>query len=810
MKFRSYVKNCRRGILLTSVSIAALTFAGGLIGTAPSAQAGVVSGTGDLPGDSQDTIDNIVVSGKKVDATQIAPSRPSLDQTEPTALINRQFIEETAPRTGDFSTIVGLTPSVVSSGSTNGPGLSDGGKVTLRGFSDGSYNVTYDGIPWGDTNGPSHHGTAFFPSAVIGSVLVDRGPGSATSLGQANFGGSINLNSIGLTDELGGSQVLTGGPWNTFEAVTNLQSGRIDSLNGAKFAATFQELTSKGYLSNNGTHGATQFVKGEIPITDRLTLTALFTHTNNFYNKSDIGDASVAQTELYGRNFSLSADPTLQNYFDYNTVKKNTNFEYLKVAGDIIDGLSVDETLYRYQYFNSTLSGQNNLAAAAANFVTPAPGATYPNPGSSYSSSLRTAGIPGYQKANNYYVLGDIAKLTKSFGFGDLTVGAMWERANTYRYIFDINLVNGAPDYREKASTLAGPSGAYANVPLNIQYNEWSGWTQYQTFAQFEWKPLENLTVTPGVKYVSFDLNVSAPEVKLSTGTQPVYADQVYTKALPFLTANYRIDDPWSVYAQYAQGFLVPKIGNLYVTDLKSTRVKPQQSTNYQLGTVYNKDRISFDADVYYINFTNKLQSFTDAFGQVYNTNSGGASYKGAEIEGAFVLSEGASVFGNWSRTIATGKNDLSNPLYNGRQLTGVPLWSAAWGLRFQRDHLLVDNDSLIATLTDKWVGHSTVNNAKCSNVISGVCQAGSTLTPVLGFIPSYDQVDLSVTYRLGNYSVQVQALNLLDSNALVSAKGTAYVNGGYFAQTSAQGGAANALLYQTPRTIEVSLKARF
>ena len=51
---------------------------------------------------------------------------------------------------------------------TNGPGLSDGGvKNTMRGIPDGSYGMTWDGIPFGDSNGPSHHSESYFPSSTI-------------------------------------------------------------------------------------------------------------------------------------------------------------------------------------------------------------------------------------------------------------------------------------------------------------------------------------------------------------------------------------------------------------------------------------------------------------------------------------------------------------------------------------------------------------------------------------------------------------------------------------------------------------------
>ena len=76
--------------------------------------------------------------------------------------------------------------------SPNGPGLGDT-KTFFRGFSDGQYTMTFDGIPFNDTNDPTHHSWAFFPSQFIGGAVFDRSPGSAATIGPSNFGGSIDL-----------------------------------------------------------------------------------------------------------------------------------------------------------------------------------------------------------------------------------------------------------------------------------------------------------------------------------------------------------------------------------------------------------------------------------------------------------------------------------------------------------------------------------------------------------------------------------------------------------------------------------------
>uniref|UniRef100_UPI0038F6B6A4 TonB-dependent receptor plug domain-containing protein n=1 Tax=Streptomyces galilaeus TaxID=33899 RepID=UPI0038F6B6A4 len=109
-------------------------------------------------------------------------------------------------------------------------------KVVIRGFQDGEYNVTYDSIPFADTNNPTHHSTAFFPSNTIETIVVDRGPGNASQLGQATYGGNVNLYSRAVKDSAGGQLEALGGNWRTFIGRAEYQTGRIERLGGAKFA----------------------------------------------------------------------------------------------------------------------------------------------------------------------------------------------------------------------------------------------------------------------------------------------------------------------------------------------------------------------------------------------------------------------------------------------------------------------------------------------------------------------------------------------------------------------------------------------
>lgn len=116
------------------------------------------------------TTSDIIVTGSRTAET--APITASLTTTQPQSAVSREFIDN-ANAASDFNELIALTPGISTSGTSNGAGFGES-KSVLRGFQDGEYNVTYDSIPFADTNNPTHHSTAFFPSSTIETVVVDR------------------------------------------------------------------------------------------------------------------------------------------------------------------------------------------------------------------------------------------------------------------------------------------------------------------------------------------------------------------------------------------------------------------------------------------------------------------------------------------------------------------------------------------------------------------------------------------------------------------------------------------------------------
>jgi len=568
------MRKLNRAILLTSTLIASA------IGGAAMAQ--------DAAKDTDNTdvtdqaVKTIIIHAERSKAAATAPSKASLDQGEPQSIVSRPFIETSIPETADFTYIANITPSASGSGSSNGPGFGEA-KTTLRGFKDGNYNVTFDAIPWGDTNNPTHHSNSFFPASTVGATIVDRGPGAVGDLGQANYGGNIKMFSNKVTDDSSLTLRETIGSWNSWQSVAVYQTGKIAQLHDLKGFINLQMNGSDGALTYSKMHSGNATTKWVLPISENWNLTLFGMYNANEWHNSDNPGGTAYQIKTYGKNFLLNNDPNSPAYYGYNVFNKHTVFSYAKLEGELPLGFKMDNTVYNIYYSNNTDTGLN-LAADSSLISTSNPGG-YTGLGTYISTSAATGGsadhkynASGYNKLNHYMTWGDMLRFKREFSAGLMHAGIWVETAKTNRHTYDYDLyLNRAPDHREKKYCMVYSGTTcttYGTTDLDTYaYQEQSNWWQMQTYADFEWHVTDALTVTPGVKYVSMKRNVMAPVIKSPRQVQ--YASNKNTATLKNLSVNYKLAHNWSVYGQYAEGMYLPDIAALYVINPSTNTAEP-------------------------------------------------------------------------------------------------------------------------------------------------------------------------------------------------------------------------------------------
>jgi iron complex outermembrane receptor protein len=596
----------------------------------------------------------------------VAPARTSLQATQPQSVVERTFFEDAKSPAADYTNLATVSPAVSGGISANGIGLGEA-KNSLRGFQDGEFNMTFDDIPFGDTNGPTHHSTSYFPASIIDHITVERGPGNASTLGQATFGGSVNLYSPTPASEFSFSPFISMGSWNTKLVGSRFDTGAIAATGGSRLTISDQDLTSDGYLTYSKLEGKNLTVKLEQPIGSNTMLTIFSSTNNNYYYQSDkTSGLTTAQAALYGKNFGLSNDPTKALYWKYARVDKSTAFDYVRLQSDLGSGWALENTAYYIWYGNHTLSADKSTPLDGLASVKNAAGASIANQ------------MPGYIKINQYSIYGDVVKITKKIDESLFRIGLWSERADTFRSRYDYNLLDMSYNYKE------------SSAPKNVYYDQGSNWNNYQPFAELEWAATDKLKITPGVKLMKWKQAIDALVLD-GKARIPASIDNNYDATLPFLTANYRIDKNSSLYAQYAKGMLVPDISYYYSLAPQKTNIDPQTSSNYQIGYVQKSNEVMFDVDLYYIDFNNKLTKDTSNPSETYYYNAGGVVYKGIEGQVAYSLGSGYSIYANGSINSAKAKG-------TGLTVANAPQSTAAFALSY-------NENAWTSSLAYKYVG---------------------------------------------------------------------------------------------------------
>jgi iron complex outermembrane receptor protein len=847
-------------------------------------------------------IEMVVITGRRFNP-EVAPSKSSLETTEPQTIISRSYIEDSQPTTTDYVNILAIVPSMTGT-DINGPGLSDGNvKNTLRGQPDGNFGISYDGVPFGDTNGPTHHSESYFPGAVIGGVQVDRGPGNAGTIGPSTFGGSIFLFSEGLTDDPHAKVEATAGSWDTYDFDANVQTGTFDNLGfDSKLMVNLLKAGSTGYLTLQSTHRDNELVKYEADLAPNWSLT-LFGNWNALHQTvNDNNGATPAQITNFGINFALqNTNPALPTYAPYSHQNKITDMDYLRLRGAVTENFHIDDQAYTYAYVNKTVTTTNitqtqcDITGTTIPGVC-APGSPIPAGSSSTAEGLgtKTGGtisqvgtpanplyfvgpnalgnnvvggtvtgatsnktdIPGYTKLNAYRVWGNTLRASWDYAFGQVTgqlrAGLWWEYAATQRqrFYFDVTQCFATPPCQifkseltgqfadsktSKGNIISGNPIFNPNGVAGVGYYEHSNWNQYQPFLELEIHPIDDLTITPGIKYVWWRHDLSAPIISASKPPVPFLSAPptpgplpntfttsgrgafTTTRTLPFATVNYKIEPYWSTYFQYAQGIYIPDITAFEQKGVVATFPKPQTTTNYQWGMVFYGDNFSLDGDIYYVDSNNTISFATGGTcppGDTCATNIGAATYKGIEGESTYAfgdeelhgLLDGLSVFANGS---------LNSAKSGGLQLKQAPFWTAASGLIYK-------NHGFKLSLIDKVTGQQYSDNTHldANGLVPGqVGYAGSSFYK----LGAYNTLDFTGYYDLSeclgldeDVEIGGGVYNILDSHKIValtindSASIATPLQGTSVTDIAHRPGSLDQYYFQAARSFQATIKIRW
>jgi iron complex outermembrane receptor protein len=184
---------------------------------------------------------------------------------------------------------------------------------------------------------------------------------------------------------------------------------------------------------------------------------------------------------------------------------------------------------------------------------------------------------------------------------------------------------------------------------------------------------------------------------------------------LPTLTARYRLMRQWSVYAEFAEGSVIPPSN---VFDVPGGNVlqplKPTLAKTYQTGSVVQFNRFTLDIDAYYVHFQNGFDSYIDpATLEPVFVPTGPSNTKGIEGEGNVAFGHGLSLYGNFS--VGSAKYQTGPNYPNGGE------WVADAPSNTEGASLLYQHRNWDIGLTEKRVGTYYNDNGSLTYKINGL-----------------------------------------------------------------------------------------
>jgi iron complex outermembrane receptor protein len=646
MGHRHRPSRCARRLLL--LALAALTNARAADESTP-----VAAAPADVDQDRDEAI-NALPAVTVQGARDKVPSEALLGRGSPQSIVNEQVIHEIASPVGDWGTVANFTPSFVSS-APNGPGFDAAKSQTLRGFVDGQFNVTMDGIPFGDPDNFGHHSTSYFPMAMLDHVIIDRSPGAAPDLGYASFGGSVNLFSESIPDQARARAYASYGSFNTTLVGTTLNTGSPQSSGQTGLLATIETSHSDGAMSYSPGNKDDVLLKS-VSLLGDVRVTALYAYDKyHFYNPGSITTTDLAS---FGSSFGYNANPGTADYYGYSATERSSDFGYVKVESVFAGSWGVEERLYTYSYDNTglSLSGDQTSSPIGNGF-----------PG------ISPTDIAGRTSYEDYRTVGNDLRVNHRDPYGILLFGLWAEHSWLNESRDGLDLTTGVP-YNVNTKE---HSPVYYDFDAHLN--------TLQPYAEYAWQATQDLRVRFGVRYRDVTRDFDASVIQNFKPGTPGQISKTVNSTLPSIDATYQLAEGSNLYAQVSRGSLVPSQSFFYTANpAAGNQANPETSTAVQLGVVRQTADYGIGFDVYNINFDNYVSTVVQNGDTLY-VNSGGVRYRGVEAEGHVRLGAGVTAVANASLIRATfQQSGMTSPIeMAGDTIPYAPSYTGFLGLTY-------------------------------------------------------------------------------------------------------------------------------
>lgn len=474
----------------------------------------------------------------------------------------------------------------------------------IRGIDQTRINITLNGVP---LNEPEDQGVFFsnYPNFLdnIQSAEIQRGVGTSTN-GVSSFAGSINFISPNGVDK-GGNIRYTSGSFNS----TKISSSYSTGLSSKKLAlyTSASIYQTDGYRYGSGGNGKSLFLSG-----------GYYGENNKVKFTSFVGNSRNGMAWQPVSEDELDIDPKT----NYNRNDAWDNFTQTFVQLEYSSKINLKSNLTTSVFYNKLNGGYDYLTSYFG------------------SNGQRNLFLESnfYGVVSNFNHRSETSKL--DFGIS----------ANTYNrfHDYDIMLTN----------------------PLNNNKGTKQELSSYLKVSQQFNKLI--LTLDLQNRYVSFNYDGVLSTLQ---GTWRYLPTVNWTFFNPKGGLVYNFTNRTSLYSTIGQSFREPTRTNMFmgsdwlVYDNNTpffNNIKPEKVVDYELGLRHHTDRLTLQANLFYMDFTNEiLPSGGTTPSSVGNAVSCPSSYrKGVELDIKYKITKCLTLDYNQSLTYTKFENILINDEY--------------------------------------------------------------------------------------------------------------------------------------------------
>ena len=556
---------------------------------------------------------------------------------------------ETSGTVGNPLLLLNNVPGVhVTSGSTFGL-YEYSNQVNMRGFNKSQIAFLVDGVPLGSSatagGAPVNR---FVENENLSSVTVHQGSGALSTPSAAALGGSIDYTTALPSQETSVKVSQTTASYDGSKIFTRIDTG--DFAKDTRAYMSYSETTTNKW-KNEGELKREHLDAKLVSKVEDIDLQFNLSYNNR--QDHDYLDITREQYDVFGGDFGLNpnwvnnanaAYQTKQNAYNWDTWQnaRTDTLASVNVRADLGEG-----EIKMTPYYHDQL-GTGNWAP---NYV------LLPDGSKDYTKqSFR-------QSEYETERLGLTVNYNVDIGDHELLAG-LWAE-------------NGSRQNRRYwyALTNQDAGWTYNQTPYLEQFNRNFDTTSLMAYVQTKLHFMDdNLVIDLGAKAQT--TSVEFTDLQNAANSQPSKSSDA--PFLPQAGATYRLDAQSQVFGSFAMNYAqLPD--SVYTGTLYDPDIENEESTNIDLGYRFNAEKTALTAAVYYVDYSNKIESIAETtgdifeVGQSYSKNVGGVESKGLELSGLYKLTSAWNFSGTYTYTDAKYTDNVGALAISGNSVPFLP-----------------------------------------------------------------------------------------------------------------------------------------